>query len=84
MRTVDSCEPFLDPLRKLLKQEGISIYRLSRVSGIADPILYGALNRNRAMPSLHTLARIKCALEEILGRPVSLDELVEVRRERQD
>jgi transcriptional regulator with XRE-family HTH domain len=80
MHPLGSCEATLEPLKELMKREGISIYRLSRVSGIADPVLYGILRRGRNQPSLQTLARIKCALEVILGRPVSLDELVEVRK----
>ena len=59
------------------------MYRIFQVSEISYPVLHRAA-RGKTMPDLHTLARIKCALEEILGRPVSLDELVEVRRERQD
>jgi len=49
------------------------------VSGVNYAGLHRAA-RGKTMPDLHTLARIKCALEEILGRSVSLDELVEVRQ----
>lgn len=73
------CEANIGPLMELMRREGVSVYRLSKVSGITDPALYSIL-KGRTYPSLQTLARIKCALEVILGRPVSLDELVEVRR----
>jgi DNA-binding phage protein len=78
-----SCRPNLSPLLNLLRRERVSLYRLSAASGVNYAGLHRA-TKGKSIPDLHTLARIKCALEEILGRPVSLDELVEVRRERQD
>ena len=73
------CRPDLGPFLQLLKREGVSLYKVSQVSGINYAGLHRAA-KGRSTPDLQTLVRIKCALEVILGRPVSLDELVEVRK----
>jgi transcriptional regulator with XRE-family HTH domain len=75
------CRPDLGPFLRLLRQEGVSLYRISQVSGVNYTGLHRAA-KGKSVPDLQTIARIKCALEVILGRPVSLDELVEVRRGR--
>ncbi|GIW32408.1 helix-turn-helix domain-containing protein [Meiothermus taiwanensis] len=66
-------------IRDLAEENGISLYRLAKMSGLLPATVY-AIARGETQPTPETLRRLHQTLETLLNREVSLDELIEVKR----
>jgi len=67
-------------IKELAEQNGLTLYRLSKQSGLLPSTVY-AVGKGQTSPGLDTLAKLHAALEALLGREVGVEELIEVVRE---
>ncbi len=64
-------------LPELLKQHNITVYRLSRVSGIPKNTLYNLVNKEPKRIDLHTLSAVLGALDVLTGTRAKVSDLLE-------
>ncbi|MDW8357876.1 helix-turn-helix transcriptional regulator [Thermus sp.] len=70
-------------IKELLRKEGLPVNQVAlalKPRGVGRSTVYGVVNEYQK-PSLDMLEKLHGALEELLGREVALDELIQVVRE---
>ena len=64
-------------LREVLKQHGITVYKLSSVSGVPKNTLYNLVNKEPSRIDLGTLSAVLGALDSLTGRRVKINDVLE-------
>ena len=67
-------------LRTFLQQHNVSVYAVWKASGISKTTLYAISNGHMDGVQFDTLAKLVGGLERILGRRVTLEDILEVTR----
>ena len=67
-------------LKTFLQQHNITVYAVWKASGVSKTTLYAISNGHLDGVQFDTLAKLVSGIEHILGRAVTLEDIIEVKR----